>query len=116
MMKNKRITPACKIWLEKDGKSILGKGGAQILEAIKSEKSVSKASEKLGMSYRYVWNYVDQMNTVLGEPVVKAFRGGKQGGGGANLTNLGEELLQKYRRLERHMNEALLDKNIHRLL
>jgi len=110
MMKNKRITPACKIWLEKDGKPILGKGGAQILEAIKTEKSVSKAAEKLGMSYRYVWNYVDRMNTILGEPVVKAFRGGKQGGGGANLTSLGEELLQEYRRLEKHMNEVLLDK------
>jgi molybdate transport system regulatory protein len=107
MMKNKTITPACKIWLEKDGKPILGKGGAQILEAIKTEKSVSKAAKKLGMSYRYVWNYIDRMNTVLGEQVVKAFRGGKQGGGGANLTNLGEELLQEYRWLERHMNEAL---------
>jgi len=110
MMKNKRITPACKIWLETEGKPILGKGGAQILEAIRNEKSVSKAAEKLGMSYRYVWNYVDRMNTVLGEPVVKAFRGGKQGGGGAILTNLGEELLQKYKRLEGYINEILLNK------
>jgi molybdate transport system regulatory protein len=109
MMKNKRITPVCKIWLEKDGKPFLGKGGAQILEAIRNEKSVSKAAKKLGMSYRYVWNYVDRMNTVLSEPVVKAYRGGKQGGGGANLTCLGEELLQEYRRIERHMNNALSD-------
>jgi molybdate transport system regulatory protein len=107
MMKSNTITPACKIWLEKDGKPILGKGGAQILEAIRNEKSVSKAAEKLGMSYRYVWNYVNRMNTVLGKPVVKAYRGGKQGGGGANLTSLGEELLQEYRRLEKHMNEVL---------
>jgi molybdate transport system regulatory protein len=110
MMKNKTIMPACKIWLEKGGKPILGKGGAQILEAIKNEKSVSKAAEKLGMSYRYVWNYVDRMNTILGEPVVKAYRGGKQGGGGADLTSLGEELLQEYKQLERRMNEALSDK------
>jgi len=110
MMKNKTITAACKIWLEKNGKPVLGKGGAQILEAIKKEKSVSKAAETLGMSYRYVWNYVDRMNTVLGEPAVRAYRGGKQGGGGANLTNLGEELLQEYRRIEKHMNEVLLDK------
>jgi molybdate transport system regulatory protein len=109
-MKNKRITSVCKIWLEADGKPFLGKGGAQILEAIRNEKSVSKAAKKLGMSYRYVWNYVDRMNTVLGEPAVKAYRGGKQGGGGANLTSLGEQLLQEYRRIEKHMNEALLDK------
>jgi len=109
-MKDKRITPVCKIWFEADGKPFLGKGGAQILEAIRNEKSVSKAAKKLGMSYRYVWDYVDRMNTVLGEPVVKAYRGGKQGGGGANLTSLGKKLLQEYRRIERHMNEALLDK------
>jgi molybdate transport system regulatory protein len=108
-MKDKRITPVCKIWFETNGKPFLGKGGAQILESIKNEKSVSKAAKKLGMSYRYVWNYVDRMNTVIGEPVVKAYRGGKQGGGGANLTSLGEELLHEYRRIERHMNEALSD-------
>ena len=62
------------------------------------------------MSYRYVWNYVYRMNTVLSEPVVKAYRGGKQGGGGANLTSLGEELLKEYRRIEKHMNEALSNK------
>jgi molybdate transport system regulatory protein len=109
MMKDKRITPICKIWLEKDGKPFLGKGGAQILEAIKNEKSITKAAKKLGMSYRYVWNYVDRMNTVLSEPVVNAYRGGELGGGGANLTSLGEELLQEYRRIEKHMNEALSD-------
>jgi molybdate transport system regulatory protein len=109
-MKNKKITPACKIWLEYERKPVLGKGGAQILEAIKREKSVSKAAKSLGMSYRYVWNYVDRMNTVLGEPVVKTFRGGKQGGGGALLTDLGEELLQEYRHLENYISEILLNK------
>ena len=110
MTKDKRIIPVCKIWFEKDGKSFLGKGGAQILEAIRNEESVSKAAKKLGMSYRYVWNYVYRMNTVLSESVVKAYRGGKQGGGGANLTSLGEELLKEYRRIEKHMNEALSNK------
>jgi len=109
-MKNKKITTAYKIWLEKDEKPILGKGGAQILEAIKTEKSVSKAAEKLGMSYRYVWNYVNRMNTILGEPVVKAHRGGKQGGGGANLTSQGEQLLKEFKQTEKHIKEAITEK------
>jgi len=106
-MKDKRITPACKVWLEVDGKPFLGKGGAQILEAIKSEKSVTNAAKKLGMSYRYVWDYMDRMNTVLSEPMIKTHKGGRLGGGGANLTNLGEHLLQEYKRIEKHMNEVL---------
>jgi len=98
---------ACKIWLEYDGKPVLGKGGAEILETIKKEESISKAAGKLGMSYRYVWNYLERMRKVLNEPVVTTFRGGKTGGGGAHLTELGERLLKEYHRMERYVGELL---------
>jgi len=108
-MSIKKGRPTGKIWLEYKGKPILGKGGAEILEAIKEERSISKASKKLGMSYRYVWNYIDKINQALEEPVVKAFRGGKHGGGGAALTELGEKLLREYKRMERYVSELLID-------
>ena len=98
-----------KIWLEHGGKPILGRGGAEILQAIAKYKSISKAAEKLGMSYRYVWNYIERINRTLGEPVVKTFRGGKQGGGGAVLTELGRNLLREYRRAEFYVGELLAD-------
>ena len=108
-MSLEKSRPAGKIWLELEGRPILGKGGAEILETVKEERSISKAAQKLGMSYRYVWNYIDRINRVLNEPVVKAFRGGKHGGGGAVLTELGERLLKEYKRLEGYMNELLMD-------
>jgi len=108
-MSIEKSRPSGKIWLEYEGKPILGKGGAEILEAIKEEGSISKASKKLGMSYRYVWNYIDRINQALKEPVVKAFRGGKHGGGGAALTELGERLLREYKRMERYVSELLID-------
>jgi len=108
-MSSKKSRPTGKIWLEYKGKPILGKGGAEILEAIKKEKSISRASKKLGMSYRYVWNYIDKINQTLKEPVVRAFRGGKYGGGGATLTELGEKLLREYKRMERYVSELLID-------
>jgi len=40
---------------------VIGKGGAEILQQIKEERSISKAAEKLGMSYRYVWNYLQKI-------------------------------------------------------
>jgi len=101
---------ACKIWLEYDGKPVLGKGGAEILETIKKEESISKAAGRLGMSYRYVWNYLERMRKVLNEPVVTTFRGGKTGGGGAHLTELGERLLNEYHRMERYVEELLEDR------
>jgi molybdate transport system regulatory protein len=98
-----------KIWIEYEGKPVLGKGGAQILEQIEKEKSISKAAEKLGMSYRYVWSYLQRIRKALGEPVVETFRGGKMGGGGAKLTGLGEKLLDEYKRVEIYLDRVLSD-------
>jgi len=100
---------SCKIWLEYKGKPLIGKGGAQILEQIEKEHSISKAAKKLGMSYRYVWNYIKKIEEALGNPVVQTYRGGKAGGGGARLTKLGKELLKEYKRAENLLNKVLAD-------
>jgi len=100
---------SCKIWLEHKGKPIIGKGGAEILQAIKENKSISKTAKKLGMSYRYVWNYIEKINRALGRPVIKTFRGGRHGGGGTVLTELGESLLREYRRMEAYVGGILAD-------
>jgi molybdate transport system regulatory protein len=99
MSKHAKFRPSFKFWIELEGKRVLGKGGATILEQIKKEGSISKTAEKLGMSYRYVWNYLDEIKKIIGEPVVETFKGGKSGGGGARLTELGEYLLSEYKRI-----------------
>ena len=109
MLTHKKRKPSCKIWIEYKGKPVLGKGGAEILKQIEKEKSISKAVKKLGMSYRYVWNYLQKMEKAIGEPVVETYRGGKSGGGGARLTELGESLLSEYRRVEGYLGEVLSD-------
>jgi len=101
--------PLCKVWLEHEGKPILGKGGAQILQAIKEEKSISKAAKKIGMSYRYVWNYLAKTEKILQKPIVDTYKGGKTGGGGARLTELGEKLLKEYKRVEDYVGDVLGD-------
>jgi len=109
MLTRDKHKPTAKVWLEYKGKPILGKGGADILEAIKKEKSISKAAKKIGMSYRYVWNYLAKINKTLDEPIVETFKGGKTGGGGAKLTRLGEMLLKEYKRVEDYVGEILGD-------
>ena len=98
-----------KLWLEYEGDPILGKGGAEILEAIKEVESISKAAKKVGMSYRYVWNYLTKIERTIGEPVVKTYKGGRRGGGGAILTELGANLLREYNRAEGYMGEVMGD-------
>jgi len=100
---------SCKVWIEYKGKPVLGKGGAEILGEIESKESISGAALKLGMSYRYVWNYLKKIEKALGGPVVETFRGGRAGGGGAKLTVLGKSLLYEYRRMECYLGEVLSD-------
>lgn len=109
MLTQKKHKPSCKIWIEYKGKPVLGKGGAEILEEIERENSISRTAEKLGMSYRYVWNYLRKMQKSTGEPIVETYRGGKSGGGGAKLTELGKSLLEEYKRLEGYLSEVLSD-------
>ena len=109
MLTRKKHKPTAKIWLEYKGEPVLGRGAADILEAIKKEKSISKAAKTIGMSYRYVWNYLARMEKTLDEPTVETFKGGKSGGGGAYLTKLGKNLLKEYKRVEGYVGEILGD-------
>jgi molybdate transport system regulatory protein len=107
MLTQKEHKPSGKIWIEHQGKPIVGKGGAEILREIDAQQSLTKAAEKLGMSYRYVWNYVQKIHRALGETVVETYKGGKTGGGGARLTDVGRALLNEYVRLEGCLGEFL---------
>jgi len=109
MLTNNKHQLQFKLWLEHKGEAILGKGGAEILEIIKEVESISKAAKKAGMSYRYVWNYLAKIEKTLGEPVVKTFKGGSKGGGGAVLTELGTKLLRDYNRVASYMDEIIGD-------
>ena len=109
MLAQNKHKPSCKVWIEYNGKPVLGKGGAKILKAIAKERSISEAARAINMSYRYVWNYLQKIQKTIGEPVVETFRGGKTGGGGAMLTAMGQGLINEYRRVEGFMSEVLED-------
>ncbi len=107
MLANKKHKLSCKVWIEYKDEPLIGRGGAEILEAIENENSISKAAETLGMSYRYVWNYLHDIQKTLGEPIVETFKGGKAGGGGAKLTDLGRGLLEEYKQVESYFGKVL---------
>jgi len=107
MSPNNEHNVSCKVWLEFRGEPLIGKGGAKILETIKQVESISKASKKTGMSYRYVWNYLSKLERRLGKSVVSTFKGGKKGGGGAKLTDLGIKLLNEYKQAELNLTKSM---------
>lgn len=107
MLTNKKHKLSCKVWIEYKDKPVIGKGGAEILEMIDKEHSISKAAESLRMSYRYVWNYLQEIQKAMEEPIVKTYKGGKSGGGGATLTDLGRNLLAEYKQVESYLSKVL---------
>jgi molybdate transport system regulatory protein len=107
LLTNKKHKLSCKAWLEYRGKPLIGKGGAEILEAIDKENSISKAAETLDMSYRYVWNYIQEIQSAMEEQIVETYKGGKSGGGGAKLTALGKSLLGEYKQAEIYLDKVL---------
>ncbi len=101
------VVPKTKIWLEFEGESLLGRGGARLLENIDREGSLTKAVKNLKISYRYAWGYLKKIEKRLGGPIVETFKGGRDGGGGMRLTPLGKYLLRKYNRFENFIAQAL---------
>lgn len=83
--------------------AIMGPGKADLLEAILASGSISQAARHMRMSYRRAWDLVDDLNSQFVTPLVQTSRGGTRGGG-AQLTETGEQVLQRYRAME---DEAL---------
>lgn len=84
----------------------LGHGKIELMELIVETGSISAAGRAMDMSYRRAWLLVDALNHMFKQPVIESQRGGKQGGGAA-LTAFGAELLERYRGMQKQMNEVL---------
>lgn len=84
----------------------MGPGKADLLTAIMETGSISAAARKMGMSYRRAWLLVETMNRCFRTPLVETALGGK-GGGGAVVTAMGLDVLERYRTMERHAAEAV---------
>jgi molybdate transport system regulatory protein len=77
----------------------IGPGKADLLQAIARTGSISAAAREMGMSYRRAWLLVEGMNTTFRRPLVETLTGGRSGGG-ASITELGVEVLRRYRAIE----------------
>src|SRR5574343_166885 len=64
-----------------------------ILAAIREEGSITRAAERLGLSYRYVWGYLKKQEEELGQKLLASGQGAS-----ARLSDFGERLLWSERR------------------
>lgn len=86
----------------------LGRGKIMLLELIVETGSISAAGRAMDMSYRRAWLLVDALNQMFSTPVVESRHGGKQGGG-AVVTDFGQELITRFRSMEQKVLAILLE-------
>jgi molybdate transport system regulatory protein len=86
----------------------IGPGKIALLEAIRSNGSITGAAKSMGMSYRRAWLLVDAVNNALNQPAVVAEAGGRHGGG-AILTPVGEQVVGLYHAIQAQTRVAADD-------
>ena len=93
-----------KVWLEKDNKLVFGQGKSALLKAIDETGSISKASRKIGISFRHGWGSITAVERRLGFKLIERSKGGKDKGGSC-LTPAGRTLIHKFDNLENTANK-----------
>ena len=83
----------------------IGPGKIRLLELIGEFGSISAAGRAMGMSYRRAWTLIDGLNQCFRSPAVETQLGGLRGGG-AVLTDLGHDVIARYRAVERAAAKA----------
>ncbi|MEK6209878.1 MAG: LysR family transcriptional regulator [Pseudomonadota bacterium] len=84
----------------------MGPGKADLLQAIGETGSISAAARRMNMSYRRAWLLVDTMNQCFDGPLVETATGGNHGGG-ARITELGKDVLRRYREMDAKASAAV---------
>jgi molybdate transport system regulatory protein len=93
-------TPVVRFRVDFGPRRCVGPGKIALLESIHRTGSLSQAARDLGMSYRRAWQLALSLNESFHKTVVLLTRGGR-GGGGAQLTSVGRELVSQYRTFEK---------------
>jgi len=77
----------------------------EILKRIHQFGSISQAAREVGVSYKAAWQAVDTLSNLAGVPLLEKVVGGA-GGGGARLSQAGENLLLAADSMQKARSEA----------
>jgi len=98
MAKLPKLEANYKLWLSlKNGEGVLGDGKWLLLKTIEELGSITKAVEKLGVSYRKAWGDLRKMEQMLAISIIDKQRGGAAGGS-TTLTPEGVFIIRAYKK------------------
>lgn len=90
-----------KVWLETDDGFVFGPGVYSLLRKVDETGTLKEAAESLDMSYRYAWGLVKKAEGTLGQPLLYTHKGGRAGGGGTELTEIGQQFIEEFSKIGR---------------
>ncbi|HUN55744.1 MAG TPA: LysR family transcriptional regulator [Smithella sp.] len=92
-----------KIWIEKNGKVIFGKGRDTILQAIDEQSSLNAAAKELGMSYRAAWGRLKASEERMEKKLVESGTMEKS----LHLTSEARTIIERFKKLEKDVENIL---------
>lgn len=96
----RRLAVRSKLWLEVDGRPLLGTGRERLLRLIAADGSISAAARALQIPYRKAWSHLQSMEKSFGCRLVVRSKGGSRGGR-AVLTDEALALLERFDAMQR---------------
>jgi molybdate transport system regulatory protein len=100
------MKPKLKVWIVFGDSVKLGDGRAQLLELIDELGSLRQAVARIGMSYRYAWGYLRELEQAAGFALLERHAGGGPGSG-MRLTKRGRAFLAAYRQFRQRVDAAV---------
>ena len=92
-----------KIWIEKNGKVVFGKGRDNILKAIDEQHSLNAAAKKLEMSYRAAWGRLKASEERMEMKLVEIGVTEKS----MQLTQKARAIIDRFEKLEKDVEKLL---------
>jgi molybdate transport repressor ModE-like protein len=108
-MDTSKPRPAFKVWMETDEGYVFGPGIYSLLRKLEETGTLKEAAASLDMSYRYAWGLIKKAEEKLGAPLISAHKGGRHGGGGVELTDLGRQYLCEFTQLKEQASSLSRD-------
>ena len=92
-----------KVWIEKDGKVLFGRGRDDILKTIDEQRSLNAAAKRLEMSYRAAWGRLKASEERIGIKLVEVGIHDKS----MQLTQQARAIIDRFEKLEKDVEKLL---------
>ena len=106
-----RLGVKAKFWLTLGPRTLFGDGKANLLEAVDRLGSLRSAAQSMGMSYRYAWGLLRELDTAAGFSFLEHSGTGPRTN--LRLTAEGRRFIKAYRAFRGPL-DALTEKRFHR--